>query len=215
MTEPYQCPGERPTFRGTICNFQWKPMTVRRSRGGAGDCSQAGYALLEVLVTALVVGIAVAGVALMFSFGNTWVVAKGDDRVALGIAQQKIEQLRSLTFNCIFVGGPASYTTPLPGCTATQNYDEPQGPGWVAAGGTTAPAPSSRSFTRLTCVEYVTDTDVASPAYAGGTTGSPCVVAVLPTNIKRMTVVVQPTQQRQVDPPVILQAWITSLPGGI
>ena len=187
-------------------------MTVRRSRGGAGDCRQAGYALLEVLVTSAVVGIAVAGVALMFSFGNTWVVAKGDDRVALGIAQQKIEQLRSLTFNCIFVGGPASYTAPLPGCTATQNYSE--GAAWVAADGTTAPAPSSRSFTRLTCVQYVTETDVASPAYAGGTTGSPCVAGTA-TNMKRITVVVQPAQQRQVDPPVILQAWITSLAGGI
>ncbi|OGK78404.1 MAG: hypothetical protein A2X52_19820 [Candidatus Rokubacteria bacterium GWC2_70_16] len=188
-------------------------MAVNGLRGGARDCGQAGVALVEVLVTAVVVGIAVTGIALMFSLGNTWVVAKGDDRVALSLAQQKIEQLRGLTFNCIFLGGPAAYTLPLPGCTATQNYNE-GGATWVGADGTTAPSPSSRGFTRLTCVEYVTDTDVASPAYAGGSTGSPCVAGAA-TNVKRITVVVQPAQQREVDPPVTLQAWITSLPGGI
>lgn len=213
MTEPLPGPGPKPPSGGMTCNLRWKPTTVGSSRGRSSDSPQAGLALLEVLVTAVVVGVAVTGIALMFSLGNTWVVAKGDDRVALSLAQQKVEQLRSLTFNCIFLGGPAAYATPLPGCTATQNYNE-GGATWVGADGTTAPAPSSRSFTRLTCVEYVTDTDVASPAYAGGSTGSPCVAGAA-TNVKRITVIVQPAQQREVDPPVILQAWITSLPGGI
>jgi type II secretory pathway pseudopilin PulG len=172
--------------------------------------SNAGLGLLEVLVTTLVVGIAAVGIALMYSVGNTNVVAKGDNRVALGLAQQKIEQLRSLTFNCIPVSGPTAAvpSNPLP-CTATQNYSE--GAAWVTATGVAAPAPSDRAYARLTCVQYVDDLNFNSPAYAGGVAGTPCPAFSLPllgpTNTKRITVIVTPAQ-READP-VILQAWIT------
>ena len=204
-------------------------------RAAGRAASETGTALIEVLVTSVVVGIAAAGIALMFSFGNTWVVAKGDDRVAQVLAQQKIEQLRSLGFSCIHLGGPAAYNAPLTGCTATQNYNE-GGATWVAADGTTAAtpaggAPIGRNFTRLTCVEYVSETNFSSPAYAGGTTGAPCNAnpPAAPTGqttpiIKRITVIVQPAQyaadvsgnRRYADPPVVLQAWIGLLvPGGL
>lgn len=183
------------------------------ARGALGG--ESGTSILEVLVASVVLGISAVGIALMFSFGNTWVEAKGDDRVALSLAQQKIEQLRTLTFNCIPVTGPGTAgqtrgPNALP-CTATQVYNEPA---WTTATGAAAPAPSDRAFGRLTCVQYVSDTNFSSPAYTGGSTGSPCAAGAV-TNTKRITVIVTPTQQRQADDPVILQAFITSLPGGL
>ena len=173
---------------------------------------EAGIALLEVLVTGVVLSIAVVGVALMFSLGNAWVVAGGDERVALNLARQKIEQLRSLTFACVPLAGPGTKTA-MTGCTATQNYDE-GGTTWVTAPGAAAAAPSSRSFARLTCVQYVSDTAISSPVYAGGATANPCVAGAA-TNTKRITVIVQPSRPTEVDAPVIIEAWITSIPGGV
>ena len=43
----------------------------------------------------VIVGIAVIGVALMFGKGSAWVSATGADRVAAGLAQQRIEQIRA------------------------------------------------------------------------------------------------------------------------
>ena len=147
-------------------------------------------------MTAVVVGIAAIGIAFMYSFGNTWVVAKGDDRVALSLAQQKIERLRALGYADAALN---------PGVTGSELN--------MTASGSA----SDRKFNRYTCVENVSDTAVSTPAYAGGNTGSPC-NANAATNTKRITVVVQPWQsgnQRYADPPVILQAWITVIPGGI
>ena len=186
--------------------------SVPVASSGGKDASEAGIALLEVLVTSVVLGMAIVGVALMFSLGNAWVVAGGDERVALNLARQKIEQLRSLTFACIPLDGPGTKTA-MTGCTASQNYDE-RGTTWVTATGSRAAAPSSRSFTRLTCVQYVSDTSISSPAYAGGATANPCLAGAA-TNTKRITVVVQPARPTEVDAPVIIEAWITSIPGGL
>jgi prepilin-type N-terminal cleavage/methylation domain-containing protein len=217
--------------------------------GGAriGLSRQAGFSLVEVLVTSVVVAIAVVGIALMLGTGSAWVSAGGDNRVALKLAQQKIEQLRSMTFGCIPLGAPMS-TTPGTGamaavggaCTASQSYYE--GPGatsWVTASGTPAPqlAPTSRFFTRVTCVQYVTDNNIGTPAYTGGAgpTAATCLQYVNPgsntscaalsasciaTNTKRIVVVVTPTasagtERIEEQPAVILQGWITLVPGGI
>ena len=174
---------------------------------------EAGASILEVLITALVVGIAAAGIALMFSMGNTFVLAEGDQRVAMLLGQQKIEQLRALGFGCVPVAGPAS-TQPVNGgggCT-NQRYDEPP---WEAAGGGTAPAPSNRLYTRRTCVQFVSDADFGSPAYTGGATATTCPAGTA-SNTKRITVVVAPTTMAVGQPePIILQGWVTTVPGGM
>ncbi|MBI2199782.1 MAG: hypothetical protein HYU42_14460 [Candidatus Rokubacteria bacterium] len=196
-------------------------------------------------MTAFVVGVAAVGIALMFSFGNTWVVAKGDNRVGLSLAQQKIEQLKAMPFQCVPVpplpgngaGGPGTagqtfslngVAVPLPQqpCPAAptyiQVYNEPT---WTTVTATNAPAPSDRNFIRLTCVQFVSETDFSLPAFAGSAlTGLPCDPYVdtststscttlggscVTTNVKRVTVIVRPTQQIQGDDPVVLQSWIT------
>jgi hypothetical protein len=71
-------------------------MTVRGARGLGrlrGDC---GVALLEVLTASIVVLIAMLGLALMFSMGSSYVSAEGGERVALFLAQQRLEELRAI-----------------------------------------------------------------------------------------------------------------------
>jgi len=54
---------------------------------------ERGVAIIEVLTAAVILAIAVIGLAVMFSWGQSFVVAQGDDRVALYLAQQRIESL--------------------------------------------------------------------------------------------------------------------------
>ena len=78
-------------------------------------CGQQGFALLELLMGGVLLAIAVLALALMFSEGQSFAVADGDDRVALALAQEKIEHVRSLGFNCIPApAGPGSPNTPIP-----------------------------------------------------------------------------------------------------
>jgi type II secretory pathway pseudopilin PulG len=134
-----------------------------RLRGTVGG--ETGFSILEILVTGLVVGIAAVGVALMFANGGAWVVATGDERVATGLAQQKLEALRNLKYANLPVGNPT--TKP---CPDTPCYNET--PGQWDPPGTLA---GSRGFQRLTCVQYVLDTDFGTPAYVGEpSTNLPC-----------------------------------------
>jgi type II secretory pathway pseudopilin PulG len=121
---------------------------------------QEGYALLEVLVAGVVQGIALTGLALMFSLGQVTVVGQGDERVALYLAQQKIEEARSLGFFGIAMGSQTDTVT---------------------AGET-----GNQTFTRVTCTTYVSDTNLGEPPAggcpAGATTGTKRVkVTVTPT----------------------------------
>jgi hypothetical protein len=64
-----------------------------RSVNRRGEC---GVALLEVLTTSVIVLIAMIGLALMFSMGSSYVAAEGGERVALFLAQQRLEELRAI-----------------------------------------------------------------------------------------------------------------------
>jgi len=105
-----------------------------------------GYALLEVLVGGVVQAIALVGLALMFALGQALVVAQGDDRVALYLAQQKIEEARSLGFSAVAMG---SHTDT------------------VTAGQT-----AGQTFTRVTCISYVGDASLGEPPAGGCAVGA-------------------------------------------
>ena len=57
--------------------------------------NQRGVLIVEVLVAGVVFAVAIMGLVVMFGWGQTFVVAQGDDRVALYLAQQQIESLRA------------------------------------------------------------------------------------------------------------------------
>lgn len=72
-----------------------------------------GMTLIEVLVATLVVGIAILGVAMMFSTGQSLVVVHGDERVAIFLAQQRIEQIRASGFgSAVATPNPTNATDP-------------------------------------------------------------------------------------------------------
>ncbi len=81
---------------------------------------QRGIALLEVLVAGVVLGIAVIGLASMFSSGQSFVVAQGDEWVALYLAQQKIEELTGAGFST--VSSSTQLSIPA-GVSGTQTFD--------------------------------------------------------------------------------------------
>jgi type II secretory pathway pseudopilin PulG len=59
---------------------------------------QAGFALVEILVAALVVGIAAVGMAFMYGTGQALIASEGDNRVAVRLAQQRIDRIRATGF---------------------------------------------------------------------------------------------------------------------
>jgi type II secretory pathway pseudopilin PulG len=93
---------------------------VRFLAGGSWPRSlrgQQGFAILEILMGGVVLAIAVLALAIMFSEGQSFAVADGDDRVALALAQEKVEHVKSLGFNCI--PAPAGPGTVNPGAANT------------------------------------------------------------------------------------------------
>lgn len=132
-----------------------------------------GLALLEVLIAGVILGIAIIGLALLFSSGQSFVVAEGDERVAIYLAQQKIEKLRGLGFSAIPVGGSSLVT----GCSNSP----PTEPCYSES-----PVPGSPRYTRTTVVECVDPN-----SFATVTCGDPITA-------KRITVTVDP-QMAQAD----------------
>lgn len=107
-------------------------------RSGPKFCEERGLALVEVLVAALILGIATVGLAQLFSSAQIQVVAQGDDRVALYLAQAQIETLRAAL-----------------SVSAGMQAPDPE----TLVGG----AAGTQTFTRRTCVRFVDDTDPESP----------------------------------------------------
>ena len=124
----------------------WSARQSRRVSVG-----QAGFSLLEVLVCAFIVGIAAVGLALMFSSGQAFVQAEGDNRVALFLAQQRMEQIRAVGFSNL---KPTIGVVVDPLCDYLQSGPCPQA--------SPAPALPTR-YTRKTSVVCVKPTDFASP----------------------------------------------------
>jgi type II secretory pathway pseudopilin PulG len=69
------------------------PRAGRRLWGPRADVS--GVTLLESLISSAVVGIAAIGVLTMFTRGHAFLAGEGDNRVAVYLAQQKIELVRA------------------------------------------------------------------------------------------------------------------------
>jgi len=57
--------------------------------------SNAGFTLIEVVLSSGLVAIAGMGVLMMFATGQTFVQSNGTDRISAQLAQQRIEQVRA------------------------------------------------------------------------------------------------------------------------
>jgi len=197
-----------------VCYAPWVHRSTLRStlRG------TAGLGIVEVLAVTVIVGIAVIGVALMFGKGSAWVSATGADRVAAGLAQQRIEQIRACGWDVATADPPRGWEVntvdppvppPVPNCPAVP---APVGvPPWTGLG-VLPPDPriqagNNHTFTRTVCIQYVdpqTPQGLGEPAFA-----PPACPPGTATRMVRITVVVSSTQPET--SPVTLQAWMHCL----
>ena len=143
---------------------------------------EKGSMLIEVMIASLCLGIAVVGVALMMSSARSFTVAQGTTRVALYLAQDKLERLLTLEFAAIPLTGGA--------CPGTTCYNETN---------LTAGEDNTQTFTRATTVDCVDKNDFTTP-----------INCPTPQVFKRITVTVTPTM-RQADAKV-LQTVLLSPP---
>jgi prepilin-type N-terminal cleavage/methylation domain-containing protein len=129
---------------------------------------QQGFTLLEILLAAVIAGIAIMGLTLMLSRGLEHVVAQGDDRVALYLARQKIEKLTGAGFAGLLTGDKVNDAgcpnPPDPNNAAERCYNETNlaGSGQQTTGGPTSL--DQQTFRRVTCVRNVNDDNPSLPA---------------------------------------------------
>jgi hypothetical protein len=178
---------------------------------------QTGLSLIEVLVAGLVVGTAIVGTSLMYGTGNTWVTAMGEDRVAAGLAQQRIEQVRADTAPSS-LGWNSIAPTVAPGIVTEPQVDP------ANCDINTSACRQTPKYQRVTCIQYVDYVDPSSPDGLNTPAYTPdCPAAVSvgtpPTRLstRRITVTVtpvfvdgnlanNPVQSAYV---VILQGWVS------
>jgi len=165
-TEIYGMAGVSPKFVRRLS-------AIRASRGlkivegGLGD--EAGMSLLEVLFGIAIVGVAAVGMAMMFGMGQGMVQGGGDNRAALSIAQQRLEQVRAAGFGPSALPDPREETSPN-GAQINNFGDSNAVPG----------------FRRRTIITGVCPTNFAIGYNDGGCPSSPNVEAKLVTVMVRM-----------------------------
>jgi hypothetical protein len=159
-----------------------------------------------VLAVTVIIGIAVVGVALMFGKGSAWVSAIGDDRVAAGLAQERIEQIRATAWGTVITEiSPDTCLAP----------PDPERPPLTGIGclikDTPVPAGNAHTFARTVCIQYVgTDESlgrVEGVAVKTVPEYSPtCPRGDVATKMIRVTVVVSSNQPEA--SPVMVHAWM-------
>ena len=75
--------------------------------------SEDGFSLLEIVISGFIVSVSVVGLALMYSLGQSFVSAEGHERVALYLAEKRIEELRSIGLS----QAASEPEAPIPGFT--------------------------------------------------------------------------------------------------
>jgi len=179
--------------------------TMRLSRLIATLRGTAGLGIIEVLAVTVIVGIAVIGVALMFGKGSAWVAATGADRVAAGLAQQRIEQIRACGWNVATAdpNDPDALSCPgeIPNAPALRT-----GLG-VLLKDPVITAANNLTFMREVCIQYVDDTTAKGLQEPPFTVAGDCPPGDPAWRMVRITVVVSSTQPEVSR--VVLQAWMS------
>jgi len=163
----------------------------------------SGASLLEVLIGGALVAIAAVGTALMFSSGQAFIQSEGDNRVALQIAQERIERVRAGGFGSTVCCNAGLF----PG--VCDGREEPACPNTLTAWATDS--------TNHPGYRWRTTIDARCPnnfAVASITSVIACPPGFTNLEAKLVTVLVQPlegtstTQQDRMAQPVTLQAMM-------
>lgn len=95
QVEVYGMPGASPKFVRPLPAFR-APKAIKDT--GRVLANEAGMSLIEVLIGIAIVAMVAVGIAMMFGMGQGMVQGGGDNRAALSIAQQRLEQVRAAGF---------------------------------------------------------------------------------------------------------------------
>jgi type II secretory pathway pseudopilin PulG len=136
---------------------------------GRGLAGESGMSLLEVIFGIAIVGVAAVGMAMMFGMGQGMVQGGGDNRAALSIAQQRLEQVRAAGF------GPSTLPDPREELAAQGVQIDNFGDSDAVPG-----------FRRRTVITGVCPTNFAIAHNDGGCPSSPNLEAKLVTVTVRM-----------------------------
>ncbi len=145
---------------------------------------EQGAALLEVLIAGVFLGLAVVGIALMFSEGQSYVVAEGDDRVAIALAQEKLEAVRALGFSCIPIGGPGTAGVPMPALPNCPGFSPIPDTPAVRAARTYNEAPLGRYASRTVIVQCANPDTMVAQACPSPVDATKITVDITPTMTK-------------------------------
>ena len=168
---------------------------------------ESGFSLVEVIISSLVAGTALIGLALMYSNGLAFLIGGGGDvQTALYLAQHKLEQLRAKGFD-VLVAGDQTLTS---GCVATwPSTTQPSEPCYdeqpiyfysatLSGGSFTYNSEKQYSnYHRTTRVECVDPNDFSGPG----------ITCPSPPTAKRITVTVTPDMRQ--GRPVVVQTVLT------
>ena len=183
--------------------------SVRRSTLSSTLRGSEGLGLVEVMAVTVIVGIAVIGVALMFGKGSAWVSATGADRVAAGLAQQRIEQIRACGWDA------ATKSPPEANCSAPASEPAPLTGLGAVLEETGILAANNNTFTRRTCIQYddpaaplaIDDNAKKEPAEPVFDPPPPSCLPGNASSVIRITVIVSANQLEA--SPVTLRAWMS------
>ena len=65
--------------------------------------NQNGITILEVMVSIVIFTIVISSFSTMFAFGRSFIDMKGEERIALCLARQKIEELKAKFFDDLLI----------------------------------------------------------------------------------------------------------------
>ena len=88
-----------PTIRETMTLVDCSAVRAAQSgdlRSRLRVTDERGIALLEVVIAGVILSVAMIGLALMFSLGMSFITAEGGERIAVFLAQQRMEELRAI-----------------------------------------------------------------------------------------------------------------------
>jgi len=193
-----------------------------------GLTSARGFMLLEVLMVSAILGITLVGLALFLGRSQGFAVGESDERAALYLAEQMIEQqagqLRAGTRptdvslvcvnttatppNCSnFSTTQYSQTACAPGDTdpACTSFTLTTGVGWSAT-----QAGTPLGYKRLTCIQWVNDTTLLHGTDGTPSNDCPCTGPGTTSLTKRVCVKV--TSKKPEARAVILRTVLTSQP---
>jgi Tfp pilus assembly protein PilV len=105
---------------GFILNSRKQITKAHPRKAGTGPSDESGFSILETSIALVLMAIVGLGASALFFYAARNTVTAGDRDLAMAVAQQKLEQLRNVTFTDASLSATAGTTTTI--SRADRNY---------------------------------------------------------------------------------------------